>query len=371
MKKRIYLDNNASTPIDPIVKEQLIATLDLFGNASSLHEEGRRAKGVLTEARATIAKKLKVKPAEVIFTSCGTESMVSLIFGVLNGSRCGHVISSTVEHACVMQALKRLEEEGVAVTYLKPESYGGVTLEQVQSAIRPDTRLITLMAANNETGILHPVNEIANIAKERRIPFLVDAVCAFGKCDFSIVEGMSGVGFSGHKFHAPKGVGFFYLNSRVPFTPLFVGGEQELGKRGGSVAVPLIAALAEAVELSTDEEMFKTKALRDEFEQLVLEKIPGVEVNGEGPRNSNTSNLYFNGVEGELLLQKLDMEGIACSHGSACASGALEPSKVLLGMGYNKERAGSSLRFSFSRLNTLEEVYTAVGVIEAAVRTLR
>lgn len=371
MNKRIYLDNNASTPTDPEVKALLLNTLENFGNASSLHEEGRHAKALLNRSRATIAEKLHVKPSEIVFTSGGTESMNTLIVGVLKGSYKGHIISSSVEHACVIETLKRLESYGMTVTYLKPDFSGAVTPAQVKDAIRPDTRLITLMAANNETGAITSYQDIAAIAFNSHIPFVIDAVCAFGKMPFKVVEGVSGVGFSAHKFHAPKGIGFFYLNAKAPFAPLIVGGEQEQGRRGGSTAVPLIAAMAHAVELFSEAAIAKMEKLRNHFEELLRASIPEVEINGEGLRLCNTSNLYFPEVEGEILLQKLDLEGVACSHGSACSSGALEPSKVLLGMGYSKERAGSSVRFSFSRMNEIDEVEDAVKRIARSVQALR
>ncbi len=363
MNKRIYLDNNATTAVAPEVKDVLISSLDLFGNPSSLHEEGRQARALLNQSRTIISEKLGVKPTEIVFTSGGTESMNTLIQGVLKGVSHGHIISSTVEHACVMEALKKLETQGFEVTYLNPGSYGAATAEQVESAIRPSTKLITLMAANNETGVITPVEQIAAIAAGYQIPFVVDGVCAFGKMDLKIVRGISGMGFSAHKFHAPKGIGFFTLNSKTPFAPLIVGGEQEQGRRGGTVPVPLIAAMAKAVELIQPESIQYIRELRDLFERLLTEKIPGLLVNGDGPRICNTSNLYLPGVEGELLIQQLDLRGVACSHGSACSSGALEPSKVLIGMGYSRQRAASSLRFSFSRMTQPAEIQAAVDII--------
>jgi cysteine desulfurase len=367
MNERIYLDNNASTPLDSEVKNVLVQTLETFGNPSSLHEEGRKAKAILNTARALIAEKLKVKPSEIIFTSGGAESMNTLINGVLGRHSSGHIITSTVEHACVAETLRKLETQGFTVTYLNPGLYGAVTLQQVKDAIQPDTRLITLMAANNETGVITAIEAIGELAAQRQIPFVVDGVCALGKTNVAITAGISGMGFSAHKFHAPKGIGFIYVSAKTSFKPLIIGGEQEQGRRGGTVAVPLVAAMAKAIELLSLVHMAKMKEMRDLFEKLLQERVPGVLVNGEGPRICNTSNLYFDGVEGEVLLQKLDTKGIACSHGSACSSGALEPSKVLLGMGYTKERAGSSVRFSFSRMNTVEEVYRAVELISSNV----
>lgn len=367
MNTRIYLDNNATTPLDPEVKTTILSLLDLYGNSSSLHEEGRSAKAALNAARATLAEKLKVKPQEIIFTSGGTESMNTLITGVLQSQSSGHIITSNVEHACVQETVKRLETRGFDVTYLSPGNYGAVTPQQVADALRPNTKLIVLMAANNETGVITDVASIARLASEKHILFVVDAVCAFGKMPLSIVEGISGMGFSAHKFHAPKGVGFMYLRSGVPFAPLLVGGEQEQGKRGGTVPVPLIGAMEKAVQLLNDAHIDHMKTLRDLFELQLMEQLPGVRINGEGPRLCNTSHLYFEGVEGELLLQKLDLKGLACSHGSACSSGALEPSKVLLGMGYTRKQAGSSVRFSFSRMNTREEVFQAVEWIKLLI----
>lgn len=367
MIKRIYLDNNASTAVAPEVKEALIAALESYGNPSSLHEEGRQARALLNQSRAVIAEKLEVKPGEIVFTSGGTESMNTLIRGLLKGKKQGHIISSSAEHACVLESLAALEAEGFNVTYLNPGFYGAVTSDQILEALTPTTVMIVLMAANNETGVITPIEEIAKVAYQHQIPFAVDGVCAFGKIDLKMFPGISGIGFSAHKFHAPKGVGFFALHSKAPFSPLIVGGEQEQSRRGGTVAAPLIAAMAMGVKLLSSNYYPKIGQLRDLFEKLLKERIPGVEVNGEGPRICNTSNLYFPGVEGETLIQQLDMRGIACSHGSACSSGALEPAKVLIAMGYPRKRVISSIRFSLSRMTTEEEVLAAVEIIVGLV----
>lgn len=368
---RIYLDNNASTPLDPRVADFLVQTLPyLQGNPSSIHQPGQAVKGMITKARASIASYLHVKPQEVVFTSGGTESINMGIRGLI-GQPPGHIITSSVEHACTIGSCKLLEQQGFDVTFLPAGSYGAVLPEAVRQAIRPDTRLIALMAVNNETGVRTDIPSIASIAQEKKIPFFVDAVAQLGKEEVSIPAGVSAMAFSGHKVHALQGIGMLFLRSGVKWHPLIVGGEQEYGRKAGSENVLGILSLAKAFELFSPDGIAHMNHLRESFESKLLQALPGTRIliNGEGPRTSNVSNLAFMGADGETLLMNLDRNGIAASHGSACSSGSLEPSRVLLGMGLPLERVMGSIRFSFSRLNTMEEVESAcrtiIGCVEA------
>lgn len=363
MPQRIYLDNNSSTPLDPRVCEHLKTLLPaLGGNPSSTHSYGRAIKGLIAKSRDTIAAFLGVKPSELIFTSSGTESANLAIRGLAANRPKGHIITSGAEHSCVIAACKLLEVRGHAVTFLSPGEYGAVTPEAVKSALRPDTCLVALMAVNNETGVKTDISAIAKIAQQHNVPFFVDGVAQLGKEPVHIVPGITAMSFSGHKIHALQGIGLLYLRSGAKLQPLIVGGEQEHGRRAGTENVLGIISFGKAVELMEDSAYEHIRQLRDHFEKG-LGKLDNVRINGEGSRVSNVSNLAFEGIDGETLLMQLDKAGIAASHGSACSSGALEPSRVLLSMGLPTERVTSSIRFSFSRLNTLQEVEAACQVI--------
>lgn len=347
--------------MDSRVVEAMIAALtsDEEGNPSSLHSFGQKAKYRLAQARQTVASYVGVRPQEVIFTSGGTEGINLLLRGLLPPGGRGHLITSDVEHSCVYATAKALESSGLHSSFLDVGRFGAATAEAVQQALRRDTRLILLMAVNNETGVKTDIAGIAAIAKEANIPFFVDGVALMGKEEIVIPPGVTAMAFSGHKFHAPKGIGFVVVRSHQKLSPLHTGGDQEYGRRGGTENLPGIAGLARAIELLKEELPEATSrmaVLRDRLEVGLMQRIPGVSVNGEGPRICNTSNLTFPGVEGEMLLAALDLAGIAVSHGSACASGALEPSRVLLNMGYSKSEAASSIRFSLSRFTTAEEI---------------
>lgn len=375
MKQRIYLDNNASTPIDMRVFD--IITNDLknnFGNPSSSHSLGQEVRNRLTKARHFIASFLGVKHQEIIFTSGGTESINMGLRGYFEGDFSGHVITSSVEHSSVYATLKRFESLGCEVSFLSPGLHGAITVDAVRGACRPNTRLISLMAVNNETGVKTDIEKIATFANERHIPFLVDGVALLGKEPFVIPKGVSVMCFSGHKFHAPKGIGFAFVRQGLKLSSLLTGGDQEFGRRGGTENISGILGLAEAIsilkaELSTAS--LHMKKLRDHFESSILESLPGVYVNGSGERIANTSNLSFSGIDGESLLIGLDLEGVVASHGSACASGALEPSRILLNMGIPLEVARSSIRFSLSRFTTEEEIDRAIQIIVKVVKRLR
>lgn len=375
MIQRIYLDNNATTALDDDVYKVLCEALLLyFGNPSSVHRSGQEAKAALVKARNRVAALLGVSSQEIVFTSTATEALNILLRGYLGSFHSGHVITSNLEHAAIFQTLTSLQTDRLKVSFLTGGQYGAVQPDDVERAIRPDTKLICLMAANNETGVLTDITDIAEIAQRHHIPFIVDGVALFGKQQFHIPPGVSAICFSGHKFHAPKGVGCMVVRKTLKFLPMITGGDQEGGRRAGTENVPAIIALAEAMgrtQESLREAVDQMTMLRDSFEEQLIKKLGKVSVNGQGPRVCNTSNLCFEGIDGEALLIYLDMQGIEASLGSACASGAIEPSRVLLNMGLSRSKAASSLRFSLSRYSTKEEIERAVQVIVDGVQRMR
>ena len=360
----LFLDNNATTPIDPQVLDAMIQELSAPPhNPSSIHQLGQEGKKTLSECRRKIAARLKVKAREIIFTSGGTEGINLLIRGSLKQAR-PHIIASPIDHSSAYHTLQELEKKGAEVTYLPIDASGAPKPSDLQKGLRPQTQLIVLSAANGETGVKMDLDAIATIAERAQIPLIIDGVALLGKEPFSIPQGVTGMAFSAHKFHGPQGVGFIFLRNHHSLSPLLTGGGQENNLRSGTENLPGIVGMTRALEiLDPIENEKKLRTLRDHFEATLMAALPDIEVNGEEPRLPNTSNLYFPGVEGEALLIALDMEGVAASHASACSSGALEPSRVLLNMGLSKERAASSLRFSFSSFNTLEEVDQAVQII--------
>lgn len=374
MNKSIYLDHNANTFVAPsVIKAVTDYMTDVVGNPSSIHQFGRNSKKYYTESRDCIAKYLGVRPDEVIFTSGGTEGANLVIRGIFNGQTSGHVITSTAEHSCVYQTVKILEKQGIEATYLKPGLVGAPSPEDVKAALRPDTRLIAIMSVNNETGVKTDIASIAAIAHAAGVPFFVDGVAQFGREIIEIPAGISAMSFSGQKVHAPLGIGVCFVRKSLKLTPHMTGGGHQFSRRAGTENVPGIVGLAEAVSLLKDElpeGLIRMRKLRDRFEGQILSRIEGTAVNGEGERVVNTSNLYFPGVDGETMLQKLDLAGVAASHGSACSSGGLEPSRVLLEMGYPLSRVRSSLRFSLSRHTTEEEIDRAVDIIVKVVNEL-
>lgn len=357
----IYLDNNATTPLDPRVKEAMLREMEeLHGNPSSVHSFGRAAKSRLNQCRRAIAEHLGVKPHEIVFTSSATEGLNMVLRGSLRKG--DHLITSAVEHAAIFETAKSLEKMGVEVTFLPVGLAGAVQVEEVARAVRPNTKLIALLSVNNETGVKIDLEGVAQMALERKIPFLVDGVAHLGKAPLAIPPGVSAICFAGHKIHGPQGIGFLFIRHKLKFDPLIYGGYQEYQKRGGTENLLGIAGLAEAVKLLDTKAMERMAHLRDKFESRLLSELEGVSVNGSGERSSNTSNLCFKGVDGELLLAHLDMAGVAASHGSACSAGALEPSRVLLQMGLTSEMAASSIRFSLSRMTTEEEIERAIAI---------
>ena len=363
--RTIYLDNNATTATDPRVIASMVEVMRLGAtNASSVHSLGQRASGLLSDARRTICGYLDVKPRELLFTSGGTEGANFFIRGFCAGEQQGHIISSELEHSAVYKTIQAMEKAGWNVTYVPVEETGAPSIEAIEEAVRPETKLIALMAVNNETGVKTDVAAIAGLASVRNIAFFVDGVAWLGKESLYLPAGVTAATFSAHKFHGPLGVGLLILRQVIP--SMVTGGGQEFGRRGGTENLPGIVGMAKAIELLTEELPAATQTmakLRDQFEEKIRSKCEGVEINGSGPRICNTSNLAFTGVDGESLLIALDQAGIAASHGSACSSGALEPSRILLKMGLPLERAHGSVRFSLSRLTTEEEIERAAEIV--------
>lgn len=374
MQHQIYLDSNATTFLDPRVLEVMVTALEsLFGNPSSAYGIGQKARQQLNQARRDVAQHLGVRPQEVLFNSCGTEGVNTALRGMSQRFPKGHIVTSTAEHACVYATVKELEGAGHPVTYLSPGLWGAVSPEAVQAALRPDTALIALMAVNNETGVKTDMEGIAAIAHQAGVPLLVDGVALLGKESFAIPAGVSAMAFSGHKLHAPKGVGILVLRTSWKIPPLLTGGGQEYGKRGGTENIAGILALAESIRLLDTELLPATqrmRRLRDRL-QTGLGRIEDTQVNGEGPRVGNTLNMSFANIEGESLLIALDQAGVCVSHGSACSTGAFEPSRILIGMGISEDRARSAMRFSLSRFTTEEEIDRAIQIVSEQVHRLR
>lgn len=374
MKNRIYLDNNATTFLDPKVRDVLHNLLDAdTANPSSVHFFGQESRALLTTARRNIASFLSARPHEIIFTSGGTEALNMIIRGTFGCNPSGHIITTDLEHAAVYCTAKALEKHGCEATFLSPGSYGAATAEMVKEAIQSDTKLISLMAVNNETGVKTDIEAVAAIAQEAGIPFMVDAVALMGKEPFTIPEGVTAMCFSAHKFHGPKGVGMAFIRPSMKLQPHITGGGHEHQRRSGTENLPGIVAMAEAIKILSevqDEATDRMRKLRDRFEEGLKENIPDIVINGGGPRVVNTSNVAFPGIDGESLLMNLDLEGVAVSHGSACSSGALEPSRVLLNMGIPRDVAGSSLRISICRFTTEEDIERSIKVISDIVLRL-
>lgn len=367
----IYLDNNATTAMDSRVFERVLPLLSGPPvNPSSIHRYGQKAKALLTQATKEMASFFDVSSDELIFTSGATEALNMLIYGL--GTR-GHVITSSLEHVAVLQPVQRLEKEGISVTYLDPlPNYGSISARQVEEALRPDTSLIVLLAANNETGIITDFEAIAALAEEVGVALVVDGVALLGKAPLTLPRGVSAICFSSHKIYGPLGVGVAVVRKKVKFDPLIVGGPQQQGRRGGTENLPGIVGLSHALSLLSDDEISRINNLRNHFENGVVNSIDNVTILGKKEhRICNTSNIAFLDVDGETLLMTLDLAGVAVSHGSACSSGGLEPSRVLLNMGLSREAARSSIRFSLGRYTTKEEIDQALSIIIESVSRLR
>ncbi len=374
----IYLDNNATTAVDPAVVEEMLPFLtQQYGNPSSPYRFGKEAASAIENARSRVALLLNCEPSEIIFTSCGTESTNAAIHSALSvDPERQHIVTTRVEHSATLKTCEMLAKKGCEISWISVDAKGNVDLEQVEKALRPDTALLSAMWANNETGTLFPVSELAHLAKQKGVYFHTDAVQAVGKIPVKL--GGADIHFasvSGHKLHCPKGIGVLYVNKKARFAPFLTGGSQEQYRRAGTQNVASIVAIGKACEIAAsriDIETQELKKLRDHFEQLVISKISGVSVNGDPEhRLPNTSNLAFEHIDAEMLLQLLDEQNIACSAGSACTAGSINPSHVLKAMGFPDKRARSSLRFSVSRFNTIQEVERAVLCLEQNITKMR
>lgn len=376
-QRTIYLDNNATTQVDPAIFEAMMPWLrEEYGNPSSVYSLGKRAAAALDTAREQLASLLHCAPDELIFTSCGSESINSAILSAVSiDPDKTHIITSAVEHSATIKLCEHLARRGYEITWLPVDELGRLDTERLESAIRPDTALVTLLWANNETGVLFPIQEIARLTSARKVALHVDAVQGIGKLPLNVGElGVQFLSVSGHKLHCPKGIGALYIHKRTRFTP-WLRGSQESARRGGTQNVSSIVAMGKAAEIAAallSADPGKTKGLRDRFEQSVLKSVAGAEINGEREhRLPNTTNISFDGIESEGALILLDERGICCSAGSACTSGSVHPSHVLKAMGFSNHRARSSLRFSFGRFNTGEEVDIASAVVPEVIDKLR
>lgn len=372
---RAYFDHNATTPVASEVRDTVVSCLDdTFGNASSIHHFGQAAKQRLEAARRQLAALIGAKPAEIVFTGGGTEADNMAILGTVRaaGTR-KHVITTAIEHPAVLGPCDQLEREGVEITRVPVGCSGIVDPDDVARALRPETALVSVMHANNEIGAIQP---IAEIAARVNVPLHVDGVQALGKIPVDVAAlGVSFYSMSAHKLYAPKGVGALYIRKGAKLAPQSYGGHHERDRRPGTENVPGIAGFGAAADLASRDltgEAARLAALRDRLERAVLDRIPETGINGaRAPRTPNTTNIYFDGIDGEALVIALDLRGFAVSTGSACSSGAVTPSHVLTAIGLSAERARSSIRFSLGRSNTIEQVDSLVEALEASVTHLR
>jgi cysteine desulfurase len=379
LKPTIYLDNGATTRIDDLVLEAMLPFLrERFGNASSIHTFGQEARAAVEDARRSVAALLGADTREIIFTSGGTEADNTALWGVWRSRyRPGnHIITSKIEHPAVLAACKMLEAEGAEVTYLPVDASGRVDPARVAAAIHDRTILISIMHANNETGVIQPIEEIGALARERGILLHTDAVQAVGKIPLNVQRlGIDLLSLSGHKFHAPKGVGALWVRNGVKLIPFLTGGSHERKRRAGTENVPGIVGLGAASQLALErlpEFGARVASLRDQLESRIRSGIPGVRTNGDVEhRLPNLANLSFEGLEGEAAVIAMDLAGVAVSTGSACSSGSLEPSHVLMSMGLRPEIVQGSVRFSLCYHNTTEEIDAAVEIILGVVGRMR
>jgi cysteine desulfurase len=381
---RIYLDHNATTAVDSAVLDAMLPYFSAeFGNASSIHTFGQRARAAVETAREQVAALLNARPQEIVFTSGGTESDNHAIFGVplesltsSTSSTSPHIITTTIEHEAVLNACQALEVLGVAVTYLPVNREGLVSLDELRHALRPETVLITVMHANNELGTIQPLAEIGRIAAEADVYFHTDAVQSAGKIPVDVKAlQLDLLSISGHKFYAPKGIGALFIKSGTRLRQLLYGGHHQRGFRPGTENVAGIVGLGKAAEfarLSLETDAARVTHFRDSLEQGILARVPDSCLNAaKAPRTPNTTNILFSGLEGEALVIALDLKGLACSTGAACSSGAVEPSHVLTAIGLPAAAARASIRFSLGRHTTESEIRAVLEIIPAAVAQLR
>jgi cysteine desulfurase len=385
--QRVYFDNNATTPVLPEVLEAMRPYFgEHFGNASSIHHHGQETRAAVERARESVAELLGCRASEIVFTSGGTESDNLAMFGLAQAG--DHIITSTTEHHAVLSGAKHLEEKGCDVTYVPVDGRGLVDPDDVKRALRPNTKLVTIMMANNETGVVQPVEEIGKVAAEADVYFHTDAVQAAGKIPIDVNKiGCDLLTISGHKLHAPQGVGALYVRKGTRLEPMLYGGRHERSRRAGTENVPGIVGLGKAAEVASTSfgrgDDKKMAAMRDRLERELL-AIESTGVNGMAasshpseawvghpPRVPNTTNIYFEGIDGEALVIALDLKGLAVSTGAACSSGAIEPSHVLTAMGLRPDRARASIRFSLGRQSTAEEVEFALRIVPETVARLR
>jgi len=373
--QRVYFDNNATTPVLPEVFEAMRPYYgEHFGNASSIHHHGQETRAAVERARESVAELVGCRSSEIVFTSGGTEGDNLAIFGLATEG--DHVITSTIEHHAVLNACKRLEAMGCEVTYIPVDGRGLVDPAEVRRGVRSNTKLISIMMANNETGVLQPVGEIGKIAAEAEIYFHTDAVQAAGKVAIDVKQiGCDLLSISGHKMNAPQGAGALFVRKGTILQPMLYGGSHERSRRAGTENVPGIVGLGRAAEIAKDAlnngSIANIEQMRDRLQQM-LSSLEAAGVNGDGaPRVPNTTNIYFDHIEGEALVIALDLKGLAVSTGAACSSGAIEPSHVLTAMGLRAERARASIRFSLGKQNTEEEVEFALALVPDTVARLR
>lgn len=376
--RTIYLDNNATTAVAPEVRDAILPYLsDLYGNPSSMHSFGGQVAEAMENARLSLANLLGAHPDEILFTSCGSESDSSAIWTALQTQpEKRHIITTRVEHPAVLTVIQHWERHGYRVTYLAVDSRGRLDLNDYEQALSDDTALVSIMFANNEVGNIYPIQRMAEMAHEKGILFHTDAVQAVGKTPIDLQHlPVDMLSLSGHKLHAPKGIGALYIRKGVRFRPFLRGGHQERGRRAGTENVPYIAGLGVAAQLALDhmqEERIEVARLRDKLEAGILERIPDCMVNGDVEnRLPNTTNIAFKNVEGEAILLMLDRLGICASSGSACTSGSLEPSHVLRAMGVPFNFAHGSIRLSLSRYTTEDDVDFVVEHFPQVIKTLR
>ena len=376
--RTVYMDNNATTRVAPEVVDVMLPFFsDLYGNPSSMHYFGGQVAQEIAKAREKVASLLHADPTEIVFTSCGTESDNTAIRGTLDSyPEKNHVITTRVEHPAVLNVAQYLRGRGYRVTELGVDREGRLDVDELHDAIDDQTALVSIIYANNETGVIFPIEEIGEIVKARGVPFHTDAVQAVGKIPLDMARShVDMMSISGHKLHAPKGIGVLYIRKGTKFSPFFIGGHQEGGRRGGTENVPYLVGLGKAAELAMEhmeEENGRVKTLRDRLEAELLERIPNTLVNGDQEhRLPNTSSLSFEYVEGESILLLMSDEGICASSGSACTSGSLEPSHVLRAMGVPFTAAHGSIRFSLSIYNTDEDVDYVIEKLPPIIERLR
>jgi cysteine desulfurase len=378
MNERIYLDNSATTQMDPIVLESMLPYFrDTFGNASSVHIYGQEARTAVENARRSVADLLGADTKEIIFTSGGTESDNAALWGIFrSGYRPGnHIITTKIEHPAVLETCMSLEKMGAAITRVPADSSGRVNVAAIADAINDKTVLISVMHANNETGIIQPLEEIQALARKHGILLHTDAVQSVGKIPVKVKDlGVDLLSLSAHKIHGPKGIGALYVKKGTKFAPFLTGGPQERKRRAGTENVPAIVGLGTAARLAAErlpEMRTRVAGLLDRFQEQIFDRIPGVRINGSAERLPNITNLFFERLEGEAAVIALDLKGLAVSTGSACASGSLDPSHVLTAMGLRPDVVQSSLRFSLCYQNTDEEIDRAVEILEPVLARLR